>query len=133
MEAVKCCLKHWHDANGRARRSEYWYFYLFTFLISICINILTSVFSTISETLGLIVSLVLLLVALALCVPSICATIRRLHDIGKSGWFIFISLVPLAGPFILLYFLAQDSMPDENLYGPAPKFDPSMENYYNEV
>ncbi len=59
--------------------------------------------------------------SLATLIPSLAVGIRRLHDTGKSGWWIFISLIPFVGPIILLIFLVKDSDPGTNLYGPNPK------------
>ncbi|GAB6988544.1 DUF805 domain-containing protein [Paenibacillus pini] len=70
----------------------------------------------------------ILLLALGLLLPALAVTVRRLHDIGKSGWWYFISWVPLAGGIILLVFLCLDSVGD-NQYGPNPKYpDPNSYN-----
>ena len=63
----------------------------------------------------------LLIFALALLVPSIALAVRRLHDIGKSGWWYLIALIPLIGLLVLLYFFVLDSQPGSNQYGPNPK------------
>ena len=69
----------------------------------------------------MIVSCILGLYGLAILLPGLAVAIRRLHDTGRSGWWLFISLVPLIGSFILLYFYLQNSQPGVNQYGPNPK------------
>jgi uncharacterized membrane protein YhaH (DUF805 family) len=61
------------------------------------------------------------LVALALLLPSLAVTARRLHDTGRSGWWILIGIIPLIGAIVLLVFECQDSQPQTNQYGPSPK------------
>ena len=98
-------LKKYAEFDGRARRSEYWYFVLFSTIISI---VLVAVLK--SELLGNIYSL-------AVLVPSIAVAIRRMHDVGKSGWY---CLIPIYN--LILAFTAGDVGP--NQYGPDPK-DPN--------
>jgi len=114
-------LKKYADFNGRARRTEYWMFVLFNFLAMIALAILAVVLGSISQTLGTIGYLLYVLYALAVIVPSLAVTVRRLHDTGKSGWFILLNLIPLVGPLIVLIFLVTDSQPGANQYGPNPK------------
>jgi len=104
VEAVLAALKGYVNFSGRATRAEYWWFILFWFLAIAAI-------AFISETLAGIVVLVLLL-------PNLTVSIRRLHDIGKSGWWYLIGFLPLVGPFILLYLFVQPSDGD-NPYGAA--------------
>ncbi|MCL2029740.1 MAG: DUF805 domain-containing protein [Deltaproteobacteria bacterium] len=92
--------------HGRARRKEFWFFTLFSSIASLILQI---------------IPLLGLLYALAAIVPGTCLTIRRLHDIGKSGWFLLLALIPLVGGIILIVFCCQDSQPDENQYGLNPK------------
>ena len=67
------------------------------------------------------IGILALIYALALLIPSIAVSVRRLHDIGKSGWFILIALIPAIGAIILLIFMVTDSNPGDNQYGPNPK------------
>ena len=106
-EAVKLFFTRYNDFQGRSRRSEYWWVYLFN-------AIAAAVIGAILPDIAWIWSLVTL-------VPGIALGIRRMHDIGKSGWWLFISLVPLAGPIILLIYMCRDSGPD-NQWGPNPKY-----------
>lgn len=111
--------QHYADFAGRASRSEFWYFTLFSFLISIAISIVTGIIGAVLNT-G-IFSFLSVIYSLAVIVPSICLGIRRLHDTGKSGWWYLISLVPFVGFIILIVFWVMDSEADRNQYGPNPK------------
>ncbi len=101
------------DFNGRATRSEYWYFILFYILISIVLVLIDR--SVINPQLGMTVEevtqggILQFIFALGLLIPSIAIGIRRLHDIGKSGWWLLIGLVPLLGAIVLIYFFVQKS------------------------
>ena len=119
--AVTSVLKsNYANFNGRARRSEYWYFWLFSFLVSIVCTILTSILGKV-PVLGTLISIVTLVISLLLLVPGLAVAFRRLHDTGKSGWWILIALIPLVGEILLIVFFATDSQPGENKYGPNPK------------
>jgi len=76
----------------------------------------------VSEALGAILMVIFGLVYLALLIPSIAVTIRRLHDTGKSGWFLLIALIPLIGSLVMLFFMVSDSDRETNDYGASPKY-----------
>lgn len=99
--------------RGRAQRAEYWFFFLFNLLISIGLAVIDAVLAT-AGALGLIY-------ALAVLIPGVAVTIRRLHDTGRSGWWLLIALVPVVGAIALLVFMALDSEPGPNDHGPNPK------------
>jgi uncharacterized membrane protein YhaH (DUF805 family) len=99
--------------QGRARRKEYWFFSLFYTLISIVLSILAQN----SE----VVSVVLLLYYLAAILPGMGLTCRRLHDIGRSGWWMLVILIPIVGTIVLLVWMCLDSQQGGNQYGPNPK------------
>ncbi|MDG1271071.1 MAG: DUF805 domain-containing protein [Flavobacteriaceae bacterium] len=112
-------LKQYADFNGRARRKEYWMFALFNFIFTIVAIIL-------DYALGLTVGelpygVIYFLYTLAVFIPSLAAVVRRLHDVGKSGWMILIPLIPLIGSIWLFILLVTDSKPGENQYGQNPK------------
>ena len=109
---------HYSDFSGRARRSEYWWFTL----VNVGILIVISILRAIGGPIGAIGTLAYLIVALGTLIPSIALAIRRLHDTGKSGWFLLISLIPLVGPIVLLVFMFTDSHQSANEYGPSPKY-----------
>ena len=95
MTAVRTCLSKYVDFSGRARRSEFWWFALFTFLVGIVTGVIDSILGTDydNSTGGLVNSLG----SLALLLPSLAVAVRRLHDTGRSGWWILLGLIPGAG------------------------------------
>ena len=120
---MKCLKDKYASFDGRARRKEYWSFALFNaiiYFIFYAVGIFLAV-STRSETLALIVFGILGIYALGIIVPSLAVTVRRLHDIGKGGGWIFISFVPFVGGLILLVFTLLDSEAGENRFGSNPK------------
>jgi uncharacterized membrane protein YhaH (DUF805 family) len=111
-------LKKYAVFNGRAARKEYWYFILFSILINFLLTIVASIIQNFSPG----VSAALLgIYYLAMLIPWLSASVRRLHDTSHSGWWILLILVPLVGPLVLLIFMVQDSQANENQYGPNPK------------
>lgn len=111
-DAVKSGLSNYANFSGRSRRSEYWFFALFFFLVLVVAVIIDSVLGT--------YPLVYAVAALALFLPNLGVAVRRLHDTGKSGWFVLIGFIPLVGFILLIVWYCQDSAPD-NQYGPNPK------------
>ncbi|KQZ89910.1 hypothetical protein ASD62_11975 [Phycicoccus sp. Root563] len=115
--SVSTVLRKYVVFSGRARRSEYWWYVLFEVIVSAVARLLDSgLFDTKSGSTGPIA----LIVALGLFLPSLAVTVRRLHDGGRSGWWILIGLIPLIGAVVLIVFLVKDSVPD-NEHGPSPK------------
>ena len=112
-------LKKYAVFNGRARRKEYWYFVLFSMLISIVLAIMDGATGSFSAEAGM--GLLGGIYALAVLIPSIAVGVRRLHDTNRSGWWLLIALIPIIGAIVLIVFLASDSKPEENQYGPNPK------------
>ena len=129
--SVKMCFYKWNIYEGRASRAEYWYFVLFCIIVGILFSIIIGLLE-VGFVIGLTkdavwLSKAILYFGVALCLafglvmelPSLAVSTRRLHDIGKSGWFLLIALIPFVGPFILLYFFAQRS-DTVNKYGERP-------------
>jgi uncharacterized membrane protein YhaH (DUF805 family) len=112
-------LKKYAVFSGRARRKEYWMFALFNAIFAIVAVILDNVLGTASHDTGY--GIIYGLYILAVLLPTFAVLVRRLHDIGKSGWWFFISLIPLIGSIWLLVLLVTDSQLGENQYGPNPK------------
>ncbi|MFG2048276.1 DUF805 domain-containing protein [Micromonospora sp. NPDC048935] len=117
--AIKSVLSQYVGVSGRARRSEYWWFALFTLLVSIVAAILDSSLGLTFEgsstgVIGLIASLVLLL-------PSLAVAVRRLHDTDRTGWWLLIALVPVVGAIVLIVFFVLEGTPGANRFGPSPK------------
>ena len=105
--------------DGRARRKEYWVFLLINILVSVVLIAIDNLIGTFSPQAGF--GLLQGLYSLAILIPSIAVTVRRLHDTGRTGWWILISLVPVIGGIVLLVFMVLDSEPETNEYGPNPK------------
>lgn len=112
-------LKQYATFSGRAQRSEYWFFGLFYLIAFIVLAIIDSITGTLSPEMGM--GLLSGLFALGLLLPSLAVTVRRLHDTSRSGWWLLIAFVPLIGGIVLIVFMAMDSTPGENAYGPNPK------------
>ena len=111
-------LRKYAVFGGRARRKEYWMFALVYVVIYIALAIAERSFGLVSE-LG--IGMLSMLYALLHILPSIAVGVRRLHDTGRSGWWLLIVLVPLVGPIALIVFAVQDSEAGHNEYGPNPK------------
>lgn len=107
-------LKKYAVFSGRSQRAEYWYFALFNIIIFVVLGIISVVVGDDSRILGMLYSL-------AVFIPGLAVSVRRLHDIGKSGWMLLISLIPLIGAVWLLVLMVTDSNPGDNEYGPNPK------------
>ncbi|HLF98613.1 MAG TPA: DUF805 domain-containing protein [Methylococcaceae bacterium] len=105
--------------EGRAHRTEYWMFFLFNILIGIVLAFVDLATGTLSEETGM--GLLGGVYTLAVLIPSIAVSVRRLHDTGRSGWWVLVGLIPLLGVIVLLVFMVLDSEPGENSYGPNPK------------
>jgi uncharacterized membrane protein YhaH (DUF805 family) len=120
QDAIRTCLQQkYADFNGRARRSEFWFFILFTAIVGIVGSILDAIFGLRGGAFGGTGPIQGLL-ELAVLVPTLAAGARRLHDTGRSGWWQLIGLVPVAGWIVLLVFFVQDSQA-ANQHGPSPK------------
>jgi len=121
-------FKKYADFSGRASRSEYWYFTLINLLVTILLLMMINLFQD-SENLTMVFGAIYILYGFAVFIPSLAVAVRRLHDVGKSGWFILISF--LFFPYILYLYL-KDSDTGKNMYGDNPKeytpiseYDPS--------
>ncbi len=110
--------KNYATFSGRARRKEYWMFLLFNMLVAIVMIILDNVLGTTIENMGF--GLFYFLYGLAALIPSWAVSIRRLHDVGKSGWMFLIILIPLVGAIWYFVLTVTDSDQGENQYGPVP-------------
>ena len=112
-------LKKYAVFSGRSRRKEYWYFYLFyilfIFVLSF-IDVMIGTYDAVAE-IGLIGGVFVLF----MLIPLLAASVRRLHDTDRSGWWLLIALIPLIGAIVILVFTLQDSKPGENQYGSNPK------------
>ncbi|HOI27311.1 MAG TPA: DUF805 domain-containing protein [Paludibacteraceae bacterium] len=112
MEWFLKCLKNYATFNGRARRKEYWMFTLFNLIITLVL-------------MGIDIALQLgylqIIYAVAVLLPSLAVSVRRLHDTNRSGWWLFIALIPFIGSIWLLVLMVIEGEHQENQYGPDPK------------
>jgi uncharacterized membrane protein YhaH (DUF805 family) len=109
-------LKKYAVFSGRARRQEYWMYNLFNIIALIVLAIIGAVAGTMIPY---------LVYGALVLIPSIAVTARRLHDTGKSGWFILLGIIPLIGGIVLLVFTCTDGDPQPNSHGPNPKYAPA--------
>ncbi|MFF5637289.1 DUF805 domain-containing protein [Streptomyces sp. NPDC012825] len=109
-------LKKYAVFSGRARRKEFWMFQLFNVIAVIILSILDAVLG---------IQILSAVYALAVFLPSLGVSVRRLHDTGRSGWWILIALIPLVGGIILLVFNCLEGEQQQNAYGPNPKLAPA--------
>lgn len=112
-------MKKYVDFSGRARRKEYWMFALFNLIFLIAALVLDLLLGSVNEGLGY--GLFYSLFSLGILLPTWSVTVRRLHDVGKSGWWIFISLIPFIGGLWLLILTLTDGQAGDNRYGASPK------------
>ena len=131
---LECFTKHYADFSGRARRSEYWGTVLFNGLIQAGLSIILSIVATIlfssieingevtfSSLFFLLPDIPIYIYSLIWLLPGLAVAVRRLHDIGKSGWNLLWILLPIVGAIMLIYWYCQDSQPEENKWGANPK------------
>lgn len=121
-------LKKYAVFSGRARRKEYWMFFLFNFIFSLVASLLDMVIFGMAFWGFGPLFMVYAIYAIAVFIPGLAVSVRRLHDVGKSGWYLLIYLIPIAGPIWLLVLLCTDSQPGDNKYGPNPKGEEASSN-----
>lgn len=107
VKAIKLFCLYALNFKGRSSRSEYWWGYLFNSLASMALSMIP----VIGGLLGFV-----------MMVPGIAISIRRMHDIGKSGWYLLMGLIPLAGPIIVLVYACTVSQTEANQWGPAVQY-----------
>ncbi|QYJ69193.1 DUF805 domain-containing protein [Flavobacterium litorale] len=120
---LKVVRDNYANFKGRARRSEYWYFVLFNIIVGIVLGIIDTYLLNMEDfsPLANIYNLVIL-------IPSIAVSVRRLHDVGKSGWYYLLILLPIIGWIWLLVLFVTDGDNGPNEYGEDPKADYSEFN-----
>lgn len=132
ITAYKSMFKKYAQFNGRSRRSEYWFATLANYILMIIVYAILYVPmivdlsnngepSTVTIALSGIVGLLIMVYAFAIIIPSLAMSVRRLHDTGRSGWCLLLSLIPLVGGIIVFVFMVLDSQPGPNRYGANPK------------
>ncbi len=118
MDLYISVLKKYVVFSGRARRKEYWMFMLFN-MIFMCIAAIIDNITGLATDAGY--GVFYAIYGIAVMLPSLAVSVRRLHDIGKSGWMLLIGLIPIVGGIVLLVFAIKDSQPGDNEYGANPK------------
>lgn len=112
MEWYLKVLKNYVGFQGRARRKEYWMYTLFSVIVSIILSVIETIIGLPSVLTGIY--------SLAVLLPTLAVGVRRLHDTGRSGWWLLLSFIPLIGAIVLLVFFCEDSK-ENNRYGSNPK------------
>ena len=118
MDWFVTAIKRYAQFSGRAGRPEYWYFSLIYLLAAVILTVLDLIAGWYSRDAG--IGLLSALFSIAVFVPSLAVTVRRLHDTGRNGWWTLVAVVPLVGIIVLLVFLAQRSDPAPNAWGDGP-------------
>ncbi len=131
-ESVRTCFGKFADFQGRASRSEFWWFFLFSVLVSLGLTIPLYVLMAIAAAVGdngagaglaavisIIWSIVVVIITIVLLIPLLAVGARRLHDYGQSAWFLLLYFVP-CGNLVLIVLWALGGTPGDNPYGPRP-------------
>ena len=118
IEAIKSCFNKYVDFKGRARRSEYWFFTLFTLLVSLILGFAEGYLGIFPNTDQSILANIFALIVL---MPAIAVGVRRLHDTNHSGWWILLSFVIIIGWIVLLIWYCKNSDEGDNRFGSNPK------------
>lgn len=111
-------LRNYVNFEGRARRKEFWYYTLCSFLIAVILVIIDKQMGTFNQQTGM--GLLGQIYGVAVFLPALAVCVRRLHDIGKSGWMVLINLIPFIGFLIFIYLAARQGDEGANEYGPDP-------------
>ncbi|TCD00237.1 DUF805 domain-containing protein [Pedobacter psychroterrae] len=135
MEWYLKVLRNYSDFSSRSRRKEYWMFVLFNIIAAIIASIIDNILGTTfnvdfgghSQSMGY--GYIYLLYNLIVLIPSLAVFVRRLHDVGKSGWFILIGLIPIVGAIWLIVLMCTDGQLTPNKWGPNPKGDFGFEGF----
>jgi uncharacterized membrane protein YhaH (DUF805 family) len=120
MDWFLTVLKRYAEFNGRSRRKEYWMFTLYNSVIFVVLY-LAGLLTMMKGSIAAVFFVLAIVYWLAVLVPSLAVSIRRLHDIDKSGWFLLVGFIPLVGGIVLLIFVCLDGTPGDNRFGPNPK------------
>lgn len=112
-EAISTCFSKYATFSGRALRSEYWWFALFNIIVSVVLNLLVQAIGPESAVLNLLA----IVVGLGLFLPGLAVSVRRLHDIDKSGWWLLVGLIPLIGIILMVIWFCTKGSVGENRFG----------------
>ena len=160
IQAIKNVMIKYAKFSGRSRRSEFWYFKLLLFILYFLIaitqvsdnnkfiiedsnnfnatnnsteisNITDEIEEVIKNDPANIFTIISSIIGIIFFIPNLTITVRRLHDVGRSGWYVLIPIIPIIGYIILLYFCLCDSEEQANQYGPSPKYVLPKESFLN--
>ena len=120
IDSIKKCFTNYVTFSGRARRSEYWWFALACAAIMGVVTLFSMMVSAILPFIGILVLPVTLILAIGLMIPQLAAGARRLHDTGRSGWWLLLPITCI-GIIFLIIWMCEDSAPGDNEYGSNPK------------
>lgn len=116
-DAVKAVFNKYATFSGRSARSEYWWWVLFTIIVSLVLGFVdAALFGARMGQVGIIGGIY----SLATLIPSLAVSVRRLHDIAKSGWWLLIAFIPLIGAIVLIYWFVQRGTVGQNNFGQDP-------------
>jgi len=111
-QSIATVLKNYVGFSGRASRPEFWWYYLVYVIVAIIVSLIDGAIGANNVLVGIYI--------LALFLPTLAVTFRRLHDTDKRGWWILIQLIPIIGSIVMLVFLASRGTPGDNRFGPPP-------------
>ena len=120
MDATKSCLQQYVGFSGRASRSEYWFAYLSFIVAVVGMLILTIISAFIIDVLATLMGLLTFGLYIGGFLPLLAVSVRRLHDLGKSGWMMLVVFIPFVGGILLLVWFVSDGEAANNAYGPVP-------------
>ncbi|PZU45192.1 MAG: DUF805 domain-containing protein [Sphingomonas sp.] len=129
-DAVKTCLSKYATFSGRASRSEFWWFYLFFILASMVTGVIDALLLGHDPSQPGSVPWLSVILTLALILPSLAATIRRLHDKDRSGWWYLLIFIPLIGGIVILVWLVSRGTAGPNRFGPDPLGETNVESVF---
>jgi uncharacterized membrane protein YhaH (DUF805 family) len=138
MQYYLKALHNYANFNGRSNRQDYWMFFLFNVIFAIVAMILDRLLGTTFKMEGIYggaqtmpYGYIYLAYALFMLIPGLAIGVRRLHDVGKSGWFMFICLIPLIGAIWLLVLFCTEGKRGDNEYGPDPNAGATDRQFVN--
>ena len=128
FNAIKKAIINIADYKSRSRKSDYFCWFIYVILSSFIIGIIDGILAELLPVLG---EIIFLIFVIYISVISLPLGVRRLHDTGKDGLFIFIGLIPIIGGIVLLVFFCKDSAKEINKWGESPKYSISSEDLLN--
>jgi uncharacterized membrane protein YhaH (DUF805 family) len=130
VEWYKMAFTKYADFETRSTRNEFWWFFLMNLIIIFGVNIIAGILAGIIDApvILMVASILIVIYALAIFIPNLAVSVRRLHDTNRSGWNILLGLIPFIGSIVLLVFYAQESHPSPNKWGPVPGAKGNLED-----